>query len=58
MTQLEILISFGIIILIILIPFVVIEYKYRKEIEELYKEYIKESKKLEKIYEKYKNEDI
>lgn len=58
MTQLEILISFGIIILIILIPFVVIEYKYRKEIEELYKEYIKESEKLEKIYEKYKNEDI
>lgn len=58
MTQLEILIAFGIVILIILIPFAVVERKYRKEIKELYDEYIKESEKLDKLYEKYKNEDI
>lgn len=58
MTQLEILIAFGIVILIILIPFAVAERKYRKEIKELYDEYIKESEKLDKLYEKYKNEDI
>lgn len=58
MTQLEIFIAFSIIVLIILIPFAVTERKYRKEIKKLYDEYIKESEKLDKLYEKYKNEDI
>lgn len=58
MTTLEIIIAFSVIILIFVIAFVIIEYKYRREINELYKEYIEESEKLEKLYGKFENEDV
>jgi len=58
MTTLEIITAFSIIILIFVVPYAIVEYKYRKEIKKLYKEYIEESEKLKKLYEKFENEEV
>jgi hypothetical protein len=48
----------SIAVLIIGLPFVLLEYRHRKEIKKLYKEYAEEAKRLDKLYDKYKNEDV
>tara|TARA_R110001606_G_scaffold397655_1_gene574825 strand:- start:1049 stop:1231 length:183 start_codon:yes stop_codon:yes gene_type:complete len=48
----------GIAVLIIGLPFVLLEYRHRKSIKEMYKEYAEEAKRLDKLYDKYKNEDV
>lgn len=48
----------GMAILIIALPFILLEYRYRKSMKEIYKQYAEEAKRLDKLYDKYKNEDV
>lgn len=45
-------------VVIIALPFILLEYRYRKNMKEIYKQYTKEAKRLDKLYDKYKNEDV
>ena len=45
-------------VVIIALPFILLEYRYRKNMKEIYKQYTKEARRLDKLYDKYKNEDV